>query len=686
VKELYPLAEVGDLAGAIWLPKDGQTNPIDVTQALARGARMGGAKIIQRTKVTALETRNGAVVAVETEKGRIACDKLALCGGLWSRDLARPAGVNIPLHACEHMYIVTDPIEGVTDTTPVLRDYDAYIYVKEDAGKLCIGGFEPEAKPWATHGVPEGHEYGVFPEDWEHFEVFMEGALERIPALETAGVRQFLNGAESFTPDSTYYLGETVEVKNLFVGTGFNSIGIASSGGAGMALAQWMVDGAMPMDLWSVDVRRVQPYQAALDFLSERATEMVGLMYAMHWPYQQHRTARNRRLSPFHEKLKAARACFGVAAGWERPLWFAPEGVAPEMAYSYGPQAWWPYAEAEAKACREAVALFDQTAFAKYRLEGPDACALLRKLCISDVDVEAGKAVYTQMLNAKGGIETDLTVTRLGPDSYFIVTSGATGRKDADWIRRNAEDAAFALIEETEDWAVLGVMGPKSRELLQGLSEADLSNAAFPFSACREIGIAGGPVRALRVSYMGELGWELYIPWARAAAVYDAVAAAGAPLGLVPAGALTMDALRLEKNFRHWGHDIGCEDTPLEAGMGFLVDWSKDFLGKAALEKQKTEGLHKRLVLFTIEQGAPLVLHEEPIYRNGEICGAVTSGNRALTLGKPVALGYVHREDGLADRDFILSGSYEIEIAGARFPAKPRLSALIDPKGERLRS
>ena len=685
VKELYPLAEVGDLAGAIWLPKDGQTNPIDVTQALAKGARMGGAKIVQRTAVEALETKNGAVTGVMTDRGRITCDKLALCGGLWSRDLARPAGVNIPLHACEHMYIITDPIEGVGEKTPVLRDYDAYIYVKEDAGKLCIGGFEPEAKPWATHGVPEGHEYGVFPEDWEHFEVFMEGALERIPALETAGIRQFLNGAESFTPDNTYYLGETAEVRNLFVGTGFNSIGIASSGGAGMALAQWMVDGAMPMDLWSVDVRRVQPYQADLDFLGERAVEMVGLMYAMHWPYQQHETARNRKLSPFHDKLKAAGACFGVAAGWERPLWFAPEGVAPEMQYSYGAQAWWPHAEQEAEACREGVALFDQTAFSKYRLEGGQACALLQELCISNVDVEPGKVVYTQMLNPKGGIETDLTVTRLDEDSYFIVTSGATGRHDADWIRRNAGEAEISLTEETGNWAVLGVMGPKSRELLQGLTDSDLSNAAFPFATCQEIAIAGVKLRALRVSYMGELGWELYVPWAEAEAVYDAIAAAGAPLGLKPAGALVMDALRLEKNFRHWGHDIGSDDTPLEAGMGFLVDWSKDFLGKAALEAQKADGLRKRLALFTVERGDPLILHEEPIYRNGELCGAVTSGNRAFTPGKSAALGYVERDDGLVDRDYVLSGSYEIEIAGKRFPAKPHLSALVDPKGESMR-
>ena len=685
VKALYPLAEVGDLEGAIWLPKDGQTNPIDVTQALGKGARQGGAKIVQRTRALEIETRNGAVTGVVTDRGRIACEKLALCGGLWSRDLARPAGVNIPLHACEHMYIITDPIEGLSANTPVLRDYDAYIYVKEDAGKLCIGGFEPEAKPWATEGVPEGHEYGVFPEDWEHFEVFLEGALERLPVLETTGIRQFFNGAESFTPDTAYYLGETAEIRNFFVGTGFNSIGIASSGGAGMALAEWMVEGAMPMDLWEVDVRRVQPYQADLGYLRERASEMVGLLYAMHWPYQQHRTARDRRLSPFHEKLKARGACFGVAAGWERPLWFAPEGAKPAMDYTYGPQPWWLHAETEARACREAVALFDQTSFAKYRLEGPDAAALMQTLCISNVDVEPGRVVYTQMLNAKGGIETDLTVTRLDRDSYFVVTAGATGRKDADWILRNAGDAEVELSEETEDWAVLGVMGPNSRELLQSLTESDLSNQAFPFATCQEIALAGAAVRALRVSYMGELGWELYVPWSQAEAVYDAVASAGAPLGLAHAGALAMDALRLEKNFRHWGHDIGCEDTPLEAGMGFLIDWSKDFLGKAALETQKAEGLTKRLVLFTVEQGNPLILHEEPITRDGALCGAVTSGNRGFTLGKPVALGYVQRQGGKLDREYLLSGSYEIEIAGERFPAKPHLSALVDPKGERMR-
>ncbi len=689
IKELYPLAEVGGLAGGIWLPKDGQTNPIDTTQALAKGARMGGARIVEGIAVESIEVGKGAITGVVTEQGRIACEKVAICAGMWSRDLAKAIGVALPLHAAEHMYIVTEPMDGLPANAPVLRDYDHYIYVKEDAGKLLVGGFEPVAKPWGSDGIPRDHEFGVFPEDWEHFEVFMEGALELIPPLEQAGIRQFLNGAECFTPDNNYMIGETPEVKNLFVGCGFNSIGIASSGGAGRALAEWMEGGEMPMDLWDIDVRRVHPSQMNIRYLRDRTVEALGLLYAMHWPFRQHETARGLRLSPFHERHQAARACFGVTQGWERPMWFAPEGVDPTYKYSYGPQNWWPHVAEECRATREAVAVFDQTPFAKFLIEGPDAESLLQRLAANDVSGPIGKGTYTQLLNQRGGIEADLTITRLAEERFAVITGAAVAIHDLDWIRRNTPaDAKVTITDVTTAYATLGVMGPKSRDLLAKLTNADLAKEAFPFGSLQQIDLGYARVMALRVSYVGELGWELYIPSECALGVYDLIMQEGAAFGVRPAGVHAMDSLRLEKGFKHWGHDLTCEDTPLDSGLGFAVAFDKnvDFIGREALLRQKEEGIKRRLVMFTVEEGDPLLLHEEPIYRDGVHVGSTTSGGRAFTFGKSLAFGRISNPNGTVDRDYVMAGSYEIDVAGVRYPAKPHLRPLYDPKGERMRA
>jgi 4-methylaminobutanoate oxidase (formaldehyde-forming) len=525
-------------------------------------------------------------------------------------------------------------------------------------------------------------------EDWEHFEVLMEPALNRIPALAQAGIRQFLNGPESFTPDGRFMLGEAVGLRNFFVATGFNSIGIASAAGAGKALAEWIVQGAAPMDLADIDPRRFQPFEANPRYLRDRTVEMLGLMYAMHWPYRQPETARGVRLTPAHDRLAARGACFGAVAGWERPMWYAPDGVAPRYDYNYGRQNWWQYTAEEASAARQAVALFEQTPFAKFRLEGADAEAVLQRLCANDVGGAPGRAVYTQMLNPRGGIEADLTVTRLSETSFLIVTGSAVGPHDADWMRRNMPaDARAVLTDVTSAYAVFGVMGPRARELLARLTDADLSNAAFPFRAARTIDLGYARALAIRVSYVGELGWELYVPSECAMPLFDLLMDEGAALGLRLAGLHAMDSLRLEKAFKHWGHDIAGEDTPLEAGLGFAVAWAKNapFIGRDALLRQREEGVRKRLVTFTVDDGEPLLLHDEPVWRDGALVGRTTSGNFAFTLGRPIAMGYVENGGDVVDRDWVQAGRYQIEVAGEHFPATPHLRPPYDPKGERLR-
>jgi 4-methylaminobutanoate oxidase (formaldehyde-forming) len=605
---------------------------------------------------------------------------------MWAREVGRMAGVTVPLHASEHFYIVTEPMAGVAPDLPVLRDTDGYIYVREEVGGLLMGGFEPEAKPWGTDGIPADFAFSLLPEDWEHFQVLMEQAVIRIPAIESAPVRRHVNGPESFTPDGRYLLGEAPECRNFFVAAGFNSIGIASGAGAGKAVAEWIVGGEPPMDLWDVDIRRVAPFQANPRYLRERTTEMVGALYAMHWPFQQPVTSRGVRRSVLHDRLAARGACFGVVMGWERANWYATPGMEPAYRYSYGRQNWFPCAAAEHRAVREAVGLFDQSSFTKLRLEGPDAPGVLQQLCANDVDVPAGRVVYTQMLNARGGIEADLTVTRLAEHAFLVVTAAAAGTHDADWIRRHLGEARAGLTDVTSSQAVLGVMGPNARTLLSRLTDADLSGEAFPFLASREIWLASAPVRAARITYVGELGWELYVPTEFAAGLYDALVAAGADLGLRHAGYHAMDSLRMEKAYRSWGHDLGCEETPLEAGLGFAVRLDKPggFLGRDALLAQHDRPLARRLVVFLLDDPEPLLYHAEPIWRDGVLVGRISSGAYGHTLGRAVGLGWVSHADGVSDR-FVASGRWEIEVACERVSARAQLVSPYDPKSLRVR-
>ncbi len=687
MKERWPLLNVDDVVGGVWLPKDGQTNPIDTTVALAKGARAGGALIFEDTKVTAVHRASGRVTGVTTDRGDIDAEFVVNCGGMWAREVGLMCGVNVPLHACEHFYVLTEEMSGLSPDLPVLRDQDGCAYYKEDAGKLLLGAFEPNAKPWGMDGIPEDFSFDELPEDFDHFMPVLEGAMHRVPALQEVGIRKFFNGPESFTPDDRYMLGEAPELKNFFVAAGFNSVGIQSAGGAGKVLAQWMAEGHPPMDLWDVDIRRMFPFQGNPKYLHDRATEVLGLLYDMHWPYRQCVTSRGLRRSPLHDRLAARGACFGEVAGWERANWFAPEGVEPKYEYSFKRQNWFPYAAEEHQAVREAVALFDQTSFAKFLVQGRDAEAVLQRICANDVAVPAGKVVYTQWLNERGGIEADLTVTRLAEDAYQVVTGAAVAGRDFNWLLRNIPgDAHCIATDVTSGSAVLGVMGPNSRALLARLSDADLSNEAFPFGTAREIDLGMARVRAVRITYVGELGWELYMPSEFAPGVYDAIVAEGDAFGLRLAGMHVLDSCRIEKAFRHWGHDLTDEDTPLEAGLGFACRFDKNvaFIGRDALLRQKETGLKKRLVQFALEDPEPLLYHNEPIYRDGEIVGYTTSGNYGHHLGAAIALGYVNHPDGV-DADFVNSGRYEIEVACERFPARASLRPLYDPKAERVR-
>ncbi len=688
MKHLWPLLNIEDVAGGVFLPKDGQTNPIDTTTALAKGARAGGAQIFEDTKVTAIHTRDGRVTGVATDRGDIAAEVVVNCGGMWGREIGLMAGVDVPLHACEHFYILTEEMKDLPSDLPVLRDQDGCAYYKEDAGKILLGAFEPNAKPWGMDGIPEDFCFDELPEDFEHFEPVLEAAMNRVPALQEVGIRKFFCGPESFTPDNRYMLGEAPNLKNFYVAAGFNSIGIQSAGGAGKVLAEWIAEGHPPMDLWDVDIRRMVPFQNNKTYLYHRASEALGLLYAMHWPYRQYETARGLRRSPLHERLKDRGACFGEVAGWERPNWFAPAGVEPSYAYSYKRQNWFPYAAEEHRAVREGVALFDQSSFGKFLVQGRDAEAVLQRICANDVAVPLGKIVYTQWLNDRGGIEADLTVTRLSDTSYMVVTGAAVAGRDFNWLQRHIpEDSHCIATDVTSGYGVMGVMGPKSRELLARLTETDLSNEAFPFGTAREIELGMARVRALRVTYVGELGWELYVPSDFAVAVFDALASEGEAFGLRPAGMHVLDSCRIEKAYRHWGHDITDEDTPLEAGLGFVcrLDKNTAFIGRDALLRQREAGLKRRLVQFALKDPEPLLYHNEPIYRDGEIVGYLTSGNYGHHLGAAVGLGYVRHPDGV-DADFVASGHFEIEVACERIPAEASLRPLYDPKSARIRA
>lgn len=684
-QDLWPLMDIGDVIGAAFLPTDGQASPSDITQALAKGARQGGAKLQENTAVTEILTEKGEITGVRTAQGDITCEKLVLCCGQWTRDLAKTIGVTVPLVSVEHQYMITEAF-GVPSNLPTLRDPDRLTYYKEEVGGLVMGGYEPNGIPWAEKGIPDPFDFQLLDSNFDHFEQLIELSLPRVPKLETVGVKQLINGPESFTPDGNFILGEAPEMRNVFIGAGFNAFGIASGGGAGMALAEWVANGEPPYDLWPVDIRRFGRPHADTDWVRARTLEAYGKHYTMAWPSEEHESGRPCRRSPLYETLKNSGAVFGEKLGWERPNWFAEPGEDARDIYTFERSNWHDPVGREHKAAREAAVLFDQTSFAKFILQGPDAEAALQWIAANRVDKPVGSIIYTQMLNDRGGIECDLTCVRTGYDSYYIVTGTGYATHDFDWIKRNIPDGMNAqLVDVTSRNAVLSLFGPKARDILVAVTKDDVNNAGQPFATAKKIGIAGCPLLALRITYVGELGWELHLPTEYAATVYAALHEAGASHGLRNAGYRAIETLRLEKGYRAWASDIGPDHTPDEAGLGWAVKMKSEiaFKGRDAVAAQRETGIKKILATFTTD-GATILSGRETIYRNGERCGWLSSGGYGHTVGQSIGMGYV-RADRAIDRAYVLEGTYELEVATKRMPANITLSPLYDPKMERVK-
>lgn len=688
--EHYPVMRVDDLVGAIWLPGDGTANPTDLTQALAKGARLNGVRVVERTRVLGVTTEAGRVTGVQTDAGDVEAEYVVNCAGQWAKAVGAMAGVNVPLHSAEHFYVVTEPFDGIHPNLPILRDPDGYTYFKEEVGGLVVGGFEPEAKPWVSpDALPYPFEFALLDEDWDHFQILMDNALLRIPALDGPGIRKFYNGPESFTPDNQFILGEAPEVVNYFVGSGFNSVGIASAGGAGRALAEWIVNGSPTSDLSSVDIRRFAPFNGNVNWLHDRVAEVLGLHYEVPWPTREMKTARPFRRSPVHHLIAEANANFGSRMGWERANFFAPAGAEPTIEYSWDKPNWLPWSAAEQVSTRTGVTVFDQTSFSKYVLKGPDAVVALQWLCTADVDVPVGRSVYTGVLNARGTYEADVTVTRVADDEFLIVSSAATTERDKDHFRRNiAPELHAELFDATSAYAVFGVMGPKSRDLLAKLTRSDLGNDAFPFGSSREIDLGYATVRATRITYVGELGWELYVPAEFAVGVYEDLIAAGQEFGVERGGYYAIESLRLEKGYRAFGRELTPDYGPVEAGLTFAckLGTDVDFLGRTAVESAKAAGPRRRLVSFATDDPDVMMWGGELVLRDGVPAGQVTSAAWGETLGRAVGLAYLWTEDGGAVAlDWVRSGSYAVNVGGDLIPVSVSTRPLFDPDNERVR-
>jgi 4-methylaminobutanoate oxidase (formaldehyde-forming) len=679
----YPHLNLDGVVAGVYLDKDGQGDPGNIALALAKGARQRGAVIAERTKVTGIQRSGRRVTGVdfdgENGPGHIACDMVVNCAGMWGHQVGLMAGVNVPLHACEHFYIVSEPVAGLTQL-PVLRVPDECAYYKEDAGKMMLGAFEPVSKPWGMTGISDSFEFDQLPEDFDHFEPILEMAVNRMPMLGEAGIHTFFNGPESFTPDDAYHLGLAPEMDNVWVAAGFNSIGIQSAGGAGMALAQWMQDGAKPFDLGDVDVSRMQPFQGNKTYLFERSKETLGLLYADHYPYRQKATARGIRRTPFHQHMLDQGGVMGELAGWERANWFARPDQTPAYDYSWKRQNFFQNVADEVNAIRTNVGMYDMSSFGKIRVEGRDATAFLNHIGGGQYEVPVGKIVYTQFLNPRGGIEADVTVTRLSETVYLVVTPAATRLADETWMRRHQGDFNVVITDVTAGEGVLAVMGPNARKLLQAVSPNDFSNDVNPFGTAQEIELGMGLARVHRVTYVGELGWEIYVSADMAAHAFETLLQAGQDMDLKLCGMHMMDSARIEKGFRHFGHDITCEDHVLEAGLGFAVKTDKpDFIGRSAVLNKKENGLDARLLQFQLVDPEPLLYHNEPILRDGEIVGYLSSGAYGHHLGGAIGLGYVPCKGETAAN--VLASSYQIDVAGNRVAATASLKPLYDPSG-----
>ena len=686
-ESLWPIMDASDLVGGCFTPSDGQANPSDVTQALAGGARQAGVRFIEDCEVESIEIENGRVNAVVTASGRIGCESVVNCAGQWAREVGAMAGVNVPLVSVQHQYIVSDVVDGVVPDMPTIRDPDRGIYFKEEVGGLVAGVYEPNPIPWAVAGIPKGFHFSLLESDWEHLEPAMEQFIARVPALKDVGIKTLVNGPESFTPDGNFILGEAPEVRGFFVGAGFNAFGIACAGGAGRALAEWVEAGEKPMDLAAVDILRFGPHHRDIDWVRSRTLELYGKHYTLPWPFEEHESGRPHRVSALYQRLKDAGACFGEKMAWERPNWFAPNGVEPRDQYSFGRQNWFEHVGEEHRAVRERVGLFDQSSFAKFELRGKHAAGALSWLAANNVDRSVGKVIYTQLLNSAGGIECDLTVSRVTDDCYYIVTGTGFRTHDYAWIRDNLPTAHDVSLQDvTDERFTLSLMGPRSRAVLASVTDERLTNEAFAFASCRQIKIAGHDVLALRITYSGELGWELHGRSDAALDVYDALMGAGQAEGICNAGYRAIESLRLEKGYRAWGSDIGPDYTPLEAGLGWAVkkDSNVAFLGRDALNEQRQTGVRKRLACFTVDDPATVLLGRETIYRDGRQAGWLSSAGWGYTLGKAIGYGYVRSDEVLSAAD-LLASDYELEVETERVACNVYLEALYDPKSLRVR-
>ena len=679
VKDLYPVINDKDILGGVYMPEDGQADPVGVTNVLAKAARQEGVKIYEKTPVTKILVKNDRIIGVEATNVKINCEYVVLATGMWSRQIGEDIGVSVPLYPNEHFYIITEPMKDLPKDLPVLRDYNDCLYLKEDAGKMLVGIFEPYAKnAFKEKGiVPNDFSFGEFPDDFDHFEPYLEKSFHRLPMLESAGIRKFFSGPESFTPDTQYLLGETEEVKNLYTCCGFNSIGIASAGGAGRVTAEWMINGYMNEDLYSLDIKRFQKFHSSKKFIMNRVTETLGDLYGMHWPYKQHKTSRNQRLLPYHEKLKKAGACFGQSGEYERPMWYALNGSKPEYEYSFNYQNWYPSVEYECKNTVKNLGLFELSPFSKYEIKGEKAHKELQILCTANIKDEIGKCTYTQMLNEEGGIETDLTVICVNKNYFRIISSASTRSHDkAHILKHLSKDVEFKDI--TDELICLGIFGPKSRKLLSKISNENISNENFKFGTGKYMKIGSANVWSQRLSYVGQLGYELYINSKDAKDTYDLIINNGKEFQLSHCGAHAMDTMRMESGFLHWGHDISPEENQYQAKLNFTISFKKEsnFIGKEKLLKIKDEKLNKKFVMLVLKDskpGNPLLLHEEPIYLEDDIIGKTTSGNYSFNYNKNMSFGYI--KSNLTNEDLVKKNFY-IEIEKIKYPAELILKPL----------
>lgn len=688
IQRLWPIAHTADIISGILSPGDGRVSPTDVLAALTRGAKKLGVRFLEDTSVMGFDITNGRVMGVKTPNGSIATSSVALCGGLWSRQVGAMAGVAVPLYACEHYALITKSFEGIYPSMPILGDHDNHMYIRDEGGGLMVGCFEPNAKPIDVSELPKDFSFGLLKEDWEQFAPIMEGAIRRIPALETAEVRLLLNGPETFTLDNSFLLGESPELRGFYLGCGMNSVGMASGGGAGRALAEWIVQGEPTTDLTSVDIRRFGRVRNNVQALRERAAENLSLHYALGVPGREFATARNLRHTPLHTRLAANGAFFGDRSGWERASWFQPTGAKVENELTFGRPVWHDCVQAEHRAAREAVALFDQSTFGNILVQGRDAPAFMQRVCAARTDVSTSQLVYTPILNDKGGYESDVVVQRQSETVFMIITGTAQPTRDVHLLRsRILADEFVVVTDVTSGYATLSVMGPKSRDLLSKLTPAALDNETFPYMTHKEIEVAGTVVRANRMSYVGELGWELHVSSDAAGPLYDEIFKLGEGFGLRNAGTAALGTLRLEKGFCSWGHDIGPDDTPLQAGLGFTtkLDSDIDFIGRAALDKQKEIGIGRRRILIKAQDPNVQLLGTEPLVADGKIVGQITSAGYGHTVGAAVGMGYVRFGDS-KPAAFVSESKWEVEVAMQRFPITASLNAFHDPEGSRVRA